>query len=70
MDANGEFDVNSLSQRDKQELQQFIQNETQKSKLQQCMSSPVPPLPFPTSHLLPPFPHHPKTTSLETGNGQ
>ncbi|KFY10690.1 hypothetical protein V492_04892, partial [Pseudogymnoascus sp. VKM F-4246] len=35
MDANGEFDVNSLTQRDKQELQQFIQNETQKSKLQQ-----------------------------------
>ncbi|KFY22414.1 hypothetical protein V493_06599 [Pseudogymnoascus sp. VKM F-4281 (FW-2241)] len=37
MDASGEFDVNSLTQRDKQELQQFIQNETQKSKLQQSV---------------------------------
>lgn len=51
MDANGEFDVNSLTQRDKQELQQFIQNETQKSKLQQCMS---PPLPLPNLSQSPP----------------
>jgi hypothetical protein len=41
MDQSGEFDVNSLTQRDKQELQQFIQNETQKSKLQQC-KLPIP----------------------------
>lgn len=39
MDAQGEIDVSRLSDRDKQELQQFIVNETQKSKIQQCMSS-------------------------------
>lgn len=38
MDAQGEIDVSRLSDRDKQELQQFIVNETQKSKIQQCMS--------------------------------
>ncbi len=38
MDANGEIDVSRLSDRDKQELQQFIVNETQKSKIQQCKS--------------------------------
>lgn len=40
MDAQGEIDVSRLTDRDKQELQQFIVNETQKSKIQQCTHSP------------------------------
>lgn len=43
MDQGAEFDVSKLTQRDKEELQQFIHNETQKSKIQQSMS-PAPPL--------------------------
>lgn len=38
MDASGEIDVSKLTQKDREELQQFIVNETQKSKIQQCTS--------------------------------
>lgn len=37
MDQGVEFDVSKMSQHDKEELQQFIHNETQKSKLQQTV---------------------------------
>lgn len=36
MDQGPEIDVSKLTQRDREELQQFIVNETQKSKIQQC----------------------------------
>lgn len=40
MDQSPEIDVSKLTQRDREELQQFIVNETQKSKIQQCMCPP------------------------------
>lgn len=39
-----QVDLSTLSQKDKQELQQFMNNEMQKATLQQC-PSPSPPLP-------------------------
>lgn len=34
-------DISKLSQKDKQELQQFIVNESQKARIQQCTTSPT-----------------------------
>ena len=41
-------DLSKLSDRDKQELQQFVVNEGQKARIQSCKSSSAPDLP---SHL-------------------
>jgi import inner membrane translocase subunit TIM8 len=35
-------DLSKLSQKDKQELQQFIVNESQKARIQQCRTFPFP----------------------------
>jgi import inner membrane translocase subunit TIM8 len=35
----GNVDISKLSDRDKQELQQFVMNESQKARIQSCMSS-------------------------------
>lgn len=37
MDSQQTPDLSRLSDRDRQELQQFIVNETQKARIQQCM---------------------------------
>lgn len=46
MDSLGNLDLTKLSDRDKQELQQFVVNESQKAKIQGCthsiLSSPMP----------------------------
>lgn len=36
MDSLGNLDLTKLSDRDKQELQQFVVNESQKAKIQAC----------------------------------
>jgi import inner membrane translocase subunit TIM8 len=36
--GDGNIDLSKLSQKDKQELQQFIVNESQKARIQQCLS--------------------------------
>jgi import inner membrane translocase subunit TIM8 len=33
----GNVDISKLSDRDKQELQQFVMNESQKARIQSCM---------------------------------
>lgn len=35
--ASSNLDLTKLSDRDKQELQQFVVNESQKARIQQCM---------------------------------
>lgn len=39
MDSLGNLDLTKLSDRDKQELQQFVVNESQKAKIQACTHS-------------------------------
>ena len=41
-------DLSKLSQKDKQELQQFIVNESQKARIQQCESFPLSYCPLPS----------------------
>ncbi len=38
----GNIDLARLSDRDKQELQQFVMNEGQKARIQSCMQHPPP----------------------------
>lgn len=47
----GNLDLSKLSDRDKQELQQFAMNEGQKARIQSCTFSSFPPtLPLPQPH--------------------
>jgi import inner membrane translocase subunit TIM8 len=39
LEQNMNVDLSKLSEKDKQELQQFIVNESQKARIQQCTSS-------------------------------
>jgi hypothetical protein len=52
LEQNNNIDLSKLSERDKQELQQFIVNESQKARIQQCnffFSGCLIPSPFPSS---------------------